>query len=272
MSTSALGALLEIPCDQIYVGQTNVRKREVLKGIDELKESIRRLGLLQPIIVIKQDDRYELIVGQRRFEAVRELGWPKIPALVVGKMDTTRAMIASLSENIHRRELPYRDMVDACDILYEKYGSVPAVAQELGVSDATVMQYLAHRLVPEPVKKMVEEGKISRQDAAKVARATLPSILEGNLTKAVELAEEVAKMPREVKGRAIEIAEDHPEMPTDVVLKEAKKPPERIRVVVHLPEKYGVALSGAAKDLAMEPEEVAKTAVVDWLTARGYVS
>ena len=264
--------LVEIPIEKIYVGEGNVRKREVEKNLDELKESIRRVGLLQPIIVFPKGDKYELIVGQRRFLAVQALGWKTVPAIVVGSLDLTKAKIISGMENFHRKELPYKDTVDLCDYLYEKYGSIKAVAEELGISEGTVRNYLAHKLVPEPIKQMVEEKKISRQDALAITKATLPDIAKGNEEKAVKLAKQIAEKqpPREEKKRIIETAEDHPELSPEKVIEEAKKPPERVKLVIHLPGKYGKALDSAAEDLDQDPEEVAKTAIIDWLTARGY--
>jgi len=65
------------------------------------------------------------------------------------EIDPIRATIISMSENIHRRELPYRDMVEACDKLFEKYHNTNLIAEELSVSPQTVQNYLGHRLVPE---------------------------------------------------------------------------------------------------------------------------
>ena len=261
---------MEIPTDSIFVSGANVRTREVEQNLVELRESIGRIGLLQPLVVMAKDDKYELIVGQRRYLAVKELGWEKVPALVIGRIDPIKAKVLSLSENIQRRSLPYRDMVDACDALFDKYRSVDAVADELSVANATVQIYLAHRIVPEPVKEMVEEGKITRQDAIKVTNAMWPEIVEGDEKKAVILAEEISKMPREEKKRAFEIATDQPDLEPVEITKKAKEPPPIMRLTIHVPTRYGKALGRASKDLDLDPEDVAKTALIDWLLARGY--
>jgi len=261
---------MEIPMDSIFVSEANVRKREVEKNLDELKSSIRKIGLLQPLVVIARDGKYELIVGQRRYLAIKELGRKRAPAVIIGQIDPIKAKVISLSENIQRRSLPYRDMVDACDALFDKYGSVEAVAEELSVSNMTVQNYLSHRIVPEPVKDMVEEGKISRQDAIKVTNALWPEIVQGNEEKAVTLAKEISKMPREEKKRAIEIATDQPELEPTQISKKAREPPPIVRLTIHVPMRFGEALGKASKDLDLEPEDVAKTALIDWLLARGY--
>ncbi len=258
--------------DRIFIGEGNVRTRNVRKNLNELKDSIQRIGLLQPVVVMIQGDKYDLIVGQRRYLAAKDLGWTEIPALVVGKMDPIRVKIVSLSENLQRKSISYRDMVDACDVLYDKYGSIKSVAQELGVSGATVQTYLSHRIVPEPIKVMVEEGKLTRPDAIKVTNAMLSEIVEGHVEKAVMLAEEIAKMTREEKKRAVEIASDEPELEAREISKKARQPPIRTRITIHLPGRYRDALKNASKDVDMDQEDVAKTAVIEWLTARGYTN
>ncbi|MCW3132544.1 MAG: ParB/RepB/Spo0J family partition protein [Candidatus Methanospirare jalkutatii] len=262
------GRLEEIPLDKIYIGKGEARTRDVGKDIEGLRESIRRQGLLQPIVVYQVGDKYELIIGQRRYLAVKELGWDRIPAIVISPLDIYKAKIVSAAENIHRRELPYKDMIDVCDFLYERYHNINAVAEELGISPETVRNYLAHRLVPEPIKKMVEEGKLSRQDALKITKATASDIIKGNIEKAVKIAENMASSTPEEKRRIIEVAEEKPDLPPEKVVEEAKKRPRRLKLVIHLPEKYAKALQNAAEDLEEDIESVAKAAIIDWLSAR----
>ena len=77
----------ELPIDQIDLSPDNVRKTKVGVGLEELKASIQKIGLIQPIIVMRSGDRYKLIVGQRRWEACKALGKTTIPALIVGEID-----------------------------------------------------------------------------------------------------------------------------------------------------------------------------------------
>jgi ParB family chromosome partitioning protein len=259
--------LLEIPVDKIYISEANVRRRKVKVGLDELKDSIRRIGLLQPIIVFQKEDKYELIVGQRRFLAVKELGWEKIPALVTSPpSDVAEGKIASLSENIHRKELPRRDIIDACDYLYAKYGSARAVAEELGVSESTVRNYLPLRLAPEPLIKMIEEKEISLTDARKAVQAG-----GADEEKVMKIAKELKKMTKEEKRRFTDIVKEKPEASAEEIIEEAKKPRIEVRVVVHLTPKWAEILDKAADDIGMDREDLAKTAIIDWLTTRGYV-
>jgi len=163
--------VVEIPLERIVVPEWRVR-REVLKdrSFEELKTSISTHGLMQPIEVVpREDGSYELIFGLRRLEAVKELGWKTIPAIVRQRSEIERQM-AEVAENVHR--VPYGSKEKALAIA--KYAKLAAVlqthtgkpilmtpeqiqrakelqsqgvglrkiAEELGVSHETVRQYL----------------------------------------------------------------------------------------------------------------------------------
>ena len=257
--------LEEVPVDKIYVGEGNVRTRKAREGLDELKGSIKRKGLIQPIVVFRKDDKYELVVGQRRFLAVQELGWEKVPALVLGPMDTAEAKIYSASENIHRKDLSYADLVDACDYLYEKYRTVEAVAEELGISVSKAQDYLRHRLVPPKVRKMVDKGDITKTDAMRATLAGWP-----NEEKIMKIIEEFPTMTTNEKRRVVSVAQKEPEAPPEKIVEEAKKPPKEVELTFVLPTKYANALDKAATERGEEPPDTARVAVIDWLEAKGY--
>lgn len=267
---SASGFVASIPLKDIVISESNVRKTDIEKDIESLAENMRRHGLLQPIVVLKEGETYQLLIGQRRLLAAKRLGWAEIPAMIIGKLDPVKYTIISLSENIQRRELPYRDMVEACDKLYERYHNVNVIAEELGVSLQTVQNYLAHRLVPEPLKKMVEDKRISRKDALKVTTATMKSILEGDLEKPLRIAKEIAAMPKVQKTRVLETAQSNPDLPVRSIMEKSRKVPRRIKITLELPEKYKGGLEEAARDMDMDIDEVVKAAIIQWLKASGY--
>ena len=257
-------AFKEIPIDKIDTEDIKTRTRRVRAGLDDLKKNIEHVGLLHPIVVFPKDDRYELVAGSRRLLAVTELGWEEIPAMVLSPMDTTSAKIASISENVHRRALPLRDMVTVCGYLYDKLdGDVNAIAERLSVSVGTAKKYVALRLTPEPIKKMIEAGKIYRKDATKLVASTWP-----DEKKMVRLAEKMAEMTKEEKDRVTDVATVSPEASAEDIIKEASKPVKRVEVVLHLPMKYAEALDKAAKDMELTREDVAKTVLIDWLVER----
>ena len=269
-SMSAIGKLMDIPVKDVKVSERNVRKTDINEGIDALAENINRYGLLQPVVVLQQGDKFDLIIGQRRLLAIRKLGWEKIPATVLGDIDPVKSTILSISENIHRRELPYRDMVEACDVLFDRYQDVGLIARELGVHVSTVQRYLSHRIVPEPIKEMVEAGKINRDDALRVTTATMPSILDGNIEKTVRIAEEISKMSKPEKERTLEIVQEEPNETVDWVVKKAKKPPKSFKITIELPSEYKEKLDSASKTLDLHVSDVVKQAIIQWLKAMNF--
>ena len=111
-------------------------------SLDDLAESIRERGLIQPVVVTPSRDGYELIAGQRRYLACKQLGMTTIAAVVRSDLDATDATVLSLIENVHRAEMSPMDKARAYQQLHRIYGTKTRVAQQTGVSVATVTRYM----------------------------------------------------------------------------------------------------------------------------------
>ena len=169
----ALGArsVREIPIQNLTVSSYQVRRREVDKDLNELIENIRVHGLLEPILVTPSDapNEYEIVAGQRRWLAMKELGYEYISAAVLEDVvDEGTARAISISENLIRHDVGSKDLIDACTNLYRKYGSIKAVADDLGLPHNKVRNFVKFdRLRPE-LKKRVEMGELDIKTAVKV--------------------------------------------------------------------------------------------------------
>jgi len=259
--------LRRIPVDKIQIGEFNVRKKKVKENLDELKKSIEREGLLQPIVVFPTDDKYELVIGQRRLLAVKELGWKEIPAIVLEPMSLAKAKIRSVIENIHRSELSFKDLCAAAEYLYDEYGGDPeAVAEALCISVDRAKNLLFKRLIPKPLREMVEIGKIKPKDAERATIAGWP-----DTEKIMKIAESLPKMTTDEKRRIVSLSKEKPEASAKELIEEAKKPPKEIELIILLPAKYKEPLEKASDDLGLDPEETGRIAIIDWLTTKGYV-
>ena len=95
----------DIDIEKITLGEPNVRKTDTDLGLDELARSIEEQGLLQPVIVRKLGDEFELIAGQRRLVALIRLGRHTIPAMIVDTSNPTTLMLISLIENVQRVDI-----------------------------------------------------------------------------------------------------------------------------------------------------------------------
>ena len=138
----------EVKMNLINISSLNTRK-DLGAGTEDasladLALSIRQNGLLNPITVLAKDDgTYDLIIGQRRFLACKQLGLQTIPAIVRERMDDTDATILSLVENVHRADMSPIDKARAYQKIYEKFGDYVVVTKETGVSITTIRKYLS---------------------------------------------------------------------------------------------------------------------------------
>lgn len=271
LMTYGTPTLAEVDLDLIDLSPQNVRKRDWDVGLDELASSIEMVGLLQPLVVVKKDDRFELIVGQRRLRALQKLrsegrlDRAEVPALLYSELTDIEKVILSLSENLERRDLSFRDYVDAVKTLYGEFGSVPEVANRLGVSPPTVYRYLRYAELPSEIKKMVEEKGISRRDADRALVAS-----KGDSEKAIQIARRLPEMTTDQKTRLVAEAEANPKASVEELVERAQKKEVVYKITIVLPVDYYSLLKEASDDLRLDAEATATKALVEWLEDRGY--
>lgn len=155
--------VLAIDLDRIKPNPFQPRRQIAEEKIEELARSIKSSGLIQPIVVRRYGDNYQLVVGERRYLACRMLGWKKISAAVKAMSDTEMATVA-LIENLQRENLNYIEealgytkLMNAFNITQE------ALAQRLGKSQSTIANKIRLLKLSEPVqKKLLEQGLTER--------------------------------------------------------------------------------------------------------------
>ena len=117
----------KIPIDRIQLSIHHLRQHSIRKDVEKLAESIRKVGLIQPVVVYEIDDgMYELIVGQRRFIACIEfLKWTEIMAMIIEKPEDEEETILMINHNegIPRAPIGYDDKMHMLRRLFEKYNS-----------------------------------------------------------------------------------------------------------------------------------------------------
>jgi len=160
----------ELPLTELVANQ--FQPRTVFDGdrIEELAVTIEEHGLLQPIVVRKQGTGYEIIAGERRYRAVRSLGWETIPAIVKEMTDETTASLA-LIENLQREDLTPIEEAEA----YERLLALQDITQEvlarkLGRSQSTIANKLRLLRLPNDVREALKQRTITERHA----RALLP--------------------------------------------------------------------------------------------------
>lgn len=151
--------------------------------IFELAESIERQGLINPITVQKRDDgKYEVIAGHRRFEAVKRLGYLHVECNILDDLNEKEIILAQIAENCQRKQMSAAELVDTFEDLKERFKmNQAAIAKQFGKSDTWVSnQYQAVRLlasqygekVPKSEKKKTA-GQIKNDVKKKMAGSEL---------------------------------------------------------------------------------------------------
>jgi len=254
-----------IPLDKIFISDLNVRKVHVREDINELADSIRKIGIQQPIVVFEKGDKYGLLIGQRRYLACELIGLNEIPAIITLIQNDTDGILKSFSENIHRLQLDYQDKMKVATELLTKLGSIREVAYALGVSKVTVRNYLGYAAVPDELKQMVSEGKISAVTAAEISRN-----IEDE-KEAIEIAKKVIEAPRGDPRRVIlETMKENPDKNASEIANLASR--QRLRkIILHITPKVSNALDLACRDFKSTPSDIASDALEEWLINQGFL-
>jgi len=155
-------SIVEINISLIEPNPNQPRKTFDKDKIQELAESIKEHGLIQPIIVKKVGENYQIIAGERRWRACTDLGLDKIPA-IVRDLDNKSQTEMALIENIQREDLNPIDEAIAYDLLIQRYDlTQEELSKVVGKSRVYVTNILRLLKLSEFVKKMIIEGKISQ--------------------------------------------------------------------------------------------------------------
>lgn len=154
--------LREVPVSQIEPNQHQPRGYFDEEALVSLTDSIRELGVLQPILVRPAGvDRYELIAGERRWRAAKRAGLQTVPA-VVRKIDETASLEQALVENLHREDLHPMEEAAAYQQLIEDFHlSHEEVARRVGRSRSAVSNMLRLFQLPPSIQKLVAERQLS---------------------------------------------------------------------------------------------------------------
>ncbi|MFZ5434593.1 MAG: ParB/RepB/Spo0J family partition protein [Calditrichota bacterium] len=143
------------------------------EAIEELKQSILAQGLLQPVLVRKSGDRYQLIVGERRWRASRAAGLTEIPALVREEASDEEMLELALLENVQRQDLNPIELAQALLSLQQKCSlTQEAVAEKLGVSRAHVANILRLLKLPAEIQAALTENRITMGHARALLSVT----------------------------------------------------------------------------------------------------
>ena len=153
---------LLLPISQVESCSTQPRKSFDAEALSDLADSIRVHGIIQPLTVRKlQSGYYQIIAGERRWRAARMAGLTQVPAVVI-EADDRKAMELAMIENLQREDLNPIEEAEGYRVLTEQYGMTQdECAQRVGKSRPAVANALRLLGLSEPVRAMVEDGRLS---------------------------------------------------------------------------------------------------------------
>ena len=152
--------------DHIRPNPYQPRKQFIKSALDELCESIKQYGVMQPINVRKMSiNTYELVAGERRLRAATMAGLKEIPVIVINVNDNESAVMA-LIENLQREDLSYMEEADSYNFLISQHGlTQEELAMKIGKSQSTVANKIRLLKLPPLVKKILSDNSLTERHA-----------------------------------------------------------------------------------------------------------
>jgi ParB/RepB/Spo0J family partition protein len=289
---SKLTVMSELDTGKLFVGESNVRKS--VGDITELKLSIEEKGILEPLLVRPMKNRFEIVVGSRRYEAAKALGLRRVP-VIIRPMSDTEALSLSLVENIQRTDLELEEEAEGVLKLMKldpkRFANAKSVAKTLGRSESAVRELLdayeltfklreggmkirAARAPPEEQRQRAEAIPIKHTEL--VARA-LKSTEVRKLPqreferKVPEIVRAIAPLPEVDARKVIDRFKMFPEKSVETIKEEALAKQTGVGVKVYFPPRVARALNQAAEERDISEEELVSIAVEEWLVLKGYL-
>jgi len=174
--------------------------------LEDLKASIKEKGILQPLLVRQQGDKYEIVAGERRFKAAKALGLQEVPVIIKNVTDR-EALVLALVENIQREELNAIEEAMGFKRLIEEFQfTQEAVAEAIGKDRSTITNLLRLLRLPEEIQQHVAQNKLSMGHArallgledSTIQKKTAHFIIDKGLS--VRQVEELVKNTQKSQG------------------------------------------------------------------------
>lgn len=157
--------ILEVPIEDIIPNRFQPRLSFNEEGINELAESIKQHGIIQPLVVRKLGDKYEIIAGERRYKASTMAGLAKVP-VIISDIDDNKSAEVALVENIQRRNLTAIEEAKSYKNLLDRgYLTQEQLANKMGVSQSSIANKLRLLNLDEEVQDALLNEKISERHA-----------------------------------------------------------------------------------------------------------
>ena len=201
--------LTEVPITEIVRDEDQPRKEFALEALEALANSIKEHGVLQPLVVVKEGDKYKIVAGERRFRASKMAGLEKVP-VIIRTLEAQERLEISIIENAQREDLNAIEMATAYAKLKLQFNlSEAEIAERVGKSKSAVVNTMRLLNLADNVKKAMVEHKLSEGVMRPLIGADeelvekiLPKIIEEGWT-ARRVEKEMAEKKQKSSVRAV---------------------------------------------------------------------
>ena len=206
------GGSLSLPISQVEPGLKQPRKRFDQESLQDLADSIRIHGVIQPLTVRRlSSGYYQIIAGERRWRAAKLAGLTEVPAVII-EADDRKVMELGLIENLQREDLNPIEEANGYKVLLDEYGlTQEEVAHRVGKSRPAVANALRLLALPDPVHQLLEEGKLSAGHARAILAAPTGELQKKLAQKVV--AEELSVRQTEALAKRLAAGAQTPPPP-----------------------------------------------------------
>lgn len=157
--------ILQIPIDEIIPNRFQPRLNFDDRGLEELASSIKQHGIIQPLVLRRMEDKYEIIAGERRYKAATLAGLKTVPA-VIADIDDNKSAEVAIVENVQRRDLSAIEEARSYKNLLDKgYLTQTELAKKMGLSQSAIANKLRLLNLDEEVQKALMNNQISERHA-----------------------------------------------------------------------------------------------------------
>ncbi|WP_072373761.1 ParB/RepB/Spo0J family partition protein [Thermophilibacter mediterraneus] len=200
-----------LPIDEIHPNKGQPRKRFKEDELEELADSIRQNGVLQPLLVRKVGSSYEIVAGERRYQAAQRAGLKELP-VIIREISDDEVFKLALIENLQRSDLsPLEEANGYRQLIKERGLTQEELAKILSKSRSTITNTLRLLDLPEEVQRLVEEGELTAGHARAIL--AVPSE-EGRIALAQKVVEErLSVRQTESLASMFSVSEDTSERP-----------------------------------------------------------
>ncbi|MBX5495464.1 MAG: ParB/RepB/Spo0J family partition protein [Bryobacteraceae bacterium] len=246
-------AVLRVPVDAIQPNPLQPRNTFQPEKLQELAQSIQANGIIQPLVVLRKGDHYQLVAGERRWRAAKIAGLTEVPVVVQDIADD-RLLEITLIENIQREDLNPIEVAQAFDRLIRQLGlSHEELGKRTGKDRTTITNTLRLLRLPEPVQLLLAEHRLSMGHARAVLGLPTPELQIDIAQKAVDEGLSVRQVEKLVQRLLQPKPEPEAPKPPDPNVKAAIQEMEsalgtRVRIVEKTPQRGRIEIEYYSQD------------------------